>query len=105
MVHLVGIRGEARTRELIVQHILRVITRKVESMQFCDSCLIIRDSAGKTVADCLAQAVQLLRTGSAGGEQAYSVVHNTLVTLETKGGCSSCIGEMRTFNSKLARLL
>ena len=74
-------------------------------MQLCDRCLSIRCSDSKSVADCLAEAVQLLRTGSAGGEQAYSVVQNTLTTLETKGGCSNCISDIRAFKSKLASML
>ena len=105
MVHLVGIREEVRTRELIARHVLRVLIRKGESMQFCDICLNIKDSAGKSAADCLALAVQLLRTGSAGGEQAFSVVKNTLAMLEAKGGCSSCINDLRAFKSKLAGML
>jgi len=74
-------------------------------MQFCDRCLSIRDSAGKSVSDRLAEAVRLLRTGSAGGEQAHGVVQNTLTTLETKGGCSNCISEIRAFKIKLSSML
>jgi len=74
-------------------------------MQFCDRCLSIRDGVGKPVADCLAEAVQLLRTGSAGGEQAYSVIQNALTALETKGGCSNCISEVQAMKSKLASML
>jgi hypothetical protein len=77
-----------------------------EIVQFCDRCrLNIRDSSGNTIADLLRKAGELCQTGRAGGEQAYSVVQNALSTLESKGGCSSCISGMRAFKSKLESML
>ncbi|MDR2590327.1 MAG: hypothetical protein LBC71_05015 [Oscillospiraceae bacterium] len=75
-------------------------------MQFCDKCrLTVKDNSGNTIADLLAKAGELCQKGRAGGEQAYSVVKNALSTLESKGGCSSCINSMRGFKSQLESML
>ena len=74
-------------------------------MSFCDKCLNLSDNTGYTVSERLKRAGEYCQKGPAGGNDAMNEVDRGLSTLQSKGGCSSCVAGMKAFKSKLESMM
>ena len=74
-------------------------------MNFCNRCLNLRDSNGYTVSDRLRRAGEYCQKGAIGGNDALNEVARGLSTLQSKGGCSSCLDGMRAFKRTLESMM
>ena len=74
-------------------------------MNFCNKCLNLSDSTGYTVSDHLRRAGEYCQKGPAGGRDALNEVDRGLYTLQSKGGCSSCLDGMRAFKRNLESMM
>ena len=74
-------------------------------MNFCNRCLNLSDSTGYTVSDRLRRAGEYCQKGPAGGSDALYEVDRGISTLQSNGGCSSCLDGMRAFKRQLESMI